>query len=40
MPNGPMKITGLNFNPADYESDYKIEDEEILVSENFFKHIF
>jgi len=30
MPNGPMKITGLNFNPADFESDHKIEDEEIL----------
>ena len=32
MPNGPLRITGLPFAPADYESEKKIEDEEILVS--------
>jgi curved DNA binding protein len=27
MPNGPMKITGLQFDESLYESQYKIEDE-------------
>merc|ERR1712235_83382 len=31
MPNGPLRITGLPFDVAQYESDKKIEDEEILV---------
>merc|ERR1712235_137683 len=30
MPNGPLRITGLPFDVAQYESDKKIEDEEIL----------
>lgn len=30
MPNGPMRITGLPFNVSEFESDHKIEDEEIL----------
>lgn len=29
MPNGPMRITGLPFDPNNFESDHKIEDEEI-----------
>lgn len=29
MPNGPMKITGLPFDTALYESDCNIQDEEI-----------
>lgn len=29
MPNGPMKITGLPFEAAEYATDYKIKDEEI-----------
>lgn len=29
MPNGPMRITGLPFDGANYESEHKIEDEEI-----------
>jgi curved DNA binding protein len=29
MPNGPMRITGLPFDGAHYESEHKIEDEEI-----------
>ena len=32
MPNGPLRITGLPFDVTQYESDKKIEDEEILVS--------
>ena len=32
MPNGPLRITGLPFDVAEYESDKKVEDEEILVS--------
>ena len=35
MPNGPLRITGLPFDVAQYESDKKIEDEEILVSLNY-----
>ena len=31
MPNGPMRITGLPFDPNNFESDHKIEDEEIKV---------
>ena len=31
MPNGPMRITGLPFDPNNFESDHKIEDEEIQV---------
>lgn len=30
MPNGPLRITGLPFDVAQYESEKKIEDEEIL----------
>lgn len=30
MPNGPMRITGLNFEPSEYATDYSIKDEEIL----------
>jgi len=30
MPNGPLRITGLPFDVAEYESDKKVEDEEIL----------
>jgi len=30
MPNGPLRITGLPFDVAQYESDKKVEDEEIL----------
>jgi len=30
MPNGPLRITGLPFDVTQYESDKKIEDEEIL----------
>merc|ERR1712048_26668 len=30
MPNGPLRITGLPFDVAQYESDKKIDDEEIL----------
>ncbi|CAG5113915.1 Oidioi.mRNA.OKI2018_I69.chr2.g8005.t1.cds [Oikopleura dioica] len=29
MPNGPLKITGLPFDPSQYESEFKIECEEI-----------
>ena len=32
MPNGPLKITGLPFDPSQYESDFKIECEEIKVA--------
>ena len=35
MPNGPLRITGLPFDVAQYESDKKIDDEEILVSPFF-----
>ena len=31
MPNGPLRITGLPFDVAQYESEKKIDDEEILV---------
>lgn len=31
MPNGPMRITGLPFEANNFESDHKIEDEEIKV---------
>ena len=41
MPNGPLRITGLPFDVAQYESDKKIDDEEILVSPFFcFQLIF
>jgi len=30
MPNGPLRITGLPFDVAQYESEKKIDDEEIL----------
>ena len=41
MPNGPLRITGLPFDVAQYESDKKIDDEEILVSPFFcFQFIF
>ena len=41
MPNGPLRITGLPFDVAQYESDKKIDDEEILVSLFFcFQLIF
>jgi len=30
MPNGPLRITGLPFDVAQYESEKKVEDEEIL----------
>ncbi|VDM01421.1 unnamed protein product [Schistocephalus solidus] len=29
MPNGPMRITGLPFDPTLYKSDYKIKDAEL-----------
>ena len=32
MPNGPLKITGLPFDASQYESDFKIECEEIKVA--------
>lgn len=32
MPNGPMKITGLPIDLCLYESEHKIEDEELKVS--------
>ncbi len=31
MPTGSHKITGLPIDPSHYESEYKIEDEEIKV---------
>ena len=41
MPNGPLRITGLPFDVAQYESDKKIDDEEILVRPFFcFQLIF
>ena len=36
MPNGPLRITGLPFDVAQYESEKKVEDEEILVSLTIF----
>ena len=36
MPNGPLRITGLPFDVAQYESEKKIEDEEILVRSNIY----
>ena len=32
MPNGPMKITGLPFDPELYQTEHSITDEEIKVS--------
>lgn len=32
MPNGPMKITGLPMDLSLFESEHKIEDEELKVS--------
>jgi len=29
MPNGPMKITGLPFDPSLYESEFSVQDEEL-----------
>ncbi|PVD35986.1 hypothetical protein C0Q70_02956 [Pomacea canaliculata] len=29
MPNGPLKITGLPFEPEAYQTEYKIEDEDV-----------
>ena len=29
MPNGPMKITGLPFDTAAYQSEYSVQDEEM-----------
>ena len=38
MPNGPLRITGLPFDVAQYESEKKIDDEEILVrSKSIFR---
>ena len=31
MPNGPLKITGLPFEPALYQTELKVEDEEVKV---------
>jgi len=31
MPNGPMKITGLPFDPDCYKTEYSIEDEDLKV---------
>ena len=39
MPNGPLRITGLPFDVAQYESDKKIDDEEILVRQQIFYSI-
>ena len=38
MPNGQHKITGLPFDPSLYESEYKIEKEEIKVRD--LKRVF
>jgi len=39
MPNGPLRITGLPFDVAQYESEKKIDDEEILVrSKQYFSN--
>ena len=35
MPNGPLKITGADFDPEQCSTENKIENDEILVS-----HIF
>jgi hypothetical protein len=32
MPNGPMKITGLQFDETHYKSENSIQDEEIKVT--------
>lgn len=32
MPNGPMRITASHFDPALYQSEHSIEDEELKVS--------
>ena len=40
MPNGPLRITGLPFDVAQYESEKKVEDEEILVSFSNFQKFF
>lgn len=34
MPNGPLKITGLPFEPEAYQTEYKIEDEDVKVRHN------
>ena len=39
MPNGPMKITGLQFDEAFYSSEHTIEDEEIKVATSFVDEI-
>ena len=31
MPNGPKRITGGFFNPEEYETEYKVEDEALKV---------
>jgi len=31
MPNGPHRITGFDFEPDHYESEFKVEDETIKV---------
>ena len=32
MPNGPMRITGMPFDPNLYQTEHSIEDEELKVS--------
>lgn len=32
MPNGPMKITGLPFDPSLYETEHSVQDEDLKVS--------
>ena len=35
MPNGPLKITGADFDPEQCSTENKIENDEILVSDIF-----
>ena len=40
MPNGPLRITGLPFDVAQYESEKKVEDEENVASYSNFSKKF
>ena len=35
MPNGPLKITGLPFEPELYQTELKVEDGEVKVKPTF-----
>ena len=37
MPNGPLKITGLPFEPEFYKSEHSVEDEKMKVKEIIIK---